>query len=423
MNQNQTPPRVDRRTALSLMTAAAGVLLQEMPSVADEAASPALPASFPTQPGKYISGELVYVDAINRRGGIRLDGNQDRYFSGPPHWFALLPYAPVWHNGARAELRDIPLGTHVHGYFLPPPRGEEATIPPLPEDKQKFAIAENHALLLEDDFSFYQRRGQQWKVTSIDLAKEKVNVEPIVIATPPNAAAVSEKLPALLPGAGGAGQLVKDGFNKPYTFDIDVRTDAWKGRQLVDVSTIQPGMSVQFNLAWAQGWGQHEFRVGRIWLDEESRAFAADRQRQRHVQFERERWTAGWIDHIEHFDYGGGIVTLTLFEVDQTILDDLWQDREERIAVAVSHKTRRTWFHRSDRKFAKLVEWKKSDTPPLGSSGVQLKLKFVELLAGYVPGAIVRVKAERWKFVTMPPEERLTSESDLDRAGRMTLPR
>jgi hypothetical protein len=140
------------------------------------------------------------------------------------------------------------------------------------------------------------------------------------------------------------------------------------------------------------------------------------------VQYERERWTAGWIDHVEHFDYGGGIVTLTLFEVDQEILDDLWNDREERIAVAVSEKTRRTWAHRSDRKFAKLVEWKRLDSVPLGSSGVQLKLKFIELLAGYTPGACVRVKAERWKFVSIPPEERLTSRDDQQRGARMVLP-
>lgn len=44
------------------------------------------------------------------------------------------------------------------------------------------------------------------------------------------------------------------------------------------------------------------------------------------MQYERERWTADWI---KHFDYGGGgIVRLTLFEVDQEILDNLWQNLE-----------------------------------------------------------------------------------------------
>jgi hypothetical protein len=387
---------------------------------ADEQAAPQF---VDANKARYISGELVYIDAVNRRGGIRLDADEGRYFTGPPHWFAMLPYACVWHHGARAELRDLPLGTHVHVYFVTPPAGEEATIPPLPDDKKQFAIAENHALLIEDDFSFYQRRGQAWKVASIDVAREKITLEPIAI--PPggvaNTAASAEPRP-VLPGGNEAGKLVKAGINTSFTFDIDVRSEIWQGRQLVELSAIRPGDNVQFNLAWCQGWGQGEFRVGRLWLDEESRTRATERQRQRHVQYERERWTAGWIDHIEHFDYGGGIITVTLFDVDQQILDDLSHDREERIAVAVSHKTRRTWFHRADRKFARLVEWKKLDAPQLGSSAVQLKLKFVELLAGYTPGAIVRVKAESWKFVSMPPEERITSVGDLERAGRMVLP-
>jgi len=279
---------------------------------------------------RYISGELVYIDAVNRRGGIRLDGDQNRYFTGPPHWFAVLPYASVWHHGARAELRDLPLGTHVHGYFVSPPVGEEATIPPLPDDKKPFAIAENHALLIEDDFSFYQRRGQAWKVASIDVAKEKITLEPIAIspAGVANTAAPAQPRP-VLPGGNEAGKLVKAGINTSFTFDIDVRSEIWQGRQLVELIAIRPGDNVQFNLAWCQGWGQGEFRVGRLWLDEESRTRATERQRQRHVQYERERWTAGWIDHIEHFDYGGGIVTVTLFDVDQQILDDL-SHRERR---------------------------------------------------------------------------------------------
>ena len=372
---------------------------------------------------RHISGELVYLDPVNRRGGIRLDGDQNRYFTGPPHWFALLPYAPVWYNGARAELRDIPLGTHVHGYFITPPAGEENTIPALPEEKKQFAIAENHALVLEDDFSFYQRRGQAWKVLSVDLMQEKIRVEPVALlfSQASGAGAPASSSPNL-PGAGEPGKPVKDGIHTAYTFDLDLRSDVWKGRQRVEATEVQPGMTVQFNLAWSQGWGQNEYRIGQIWLDEESRLVATERQRQRHLQYERERWTAGWIDQVEHFDFGGGIVTLTLFEVDPAILDDLWNDREERIAVAVSDKTRRTFFHRSDRKFAKLIEWKKLDAPPLGSSPVQLKLKFVELLAGYKPGAIVRVKAERWKFVTMPPEERFTSPADQERSARMVLP-
>ena len=116
----------------------------------------------PANTGVYLAGELVLIDPANRRGGLRLDGSGpgDRYHAGPLHYFALLPYGAVWFNGAPAELRDIPLGTHVHGYFHAPPEGEEATIPPLPPEQQKFAIKQNHAVSLEDDFSIYHRRRQ-----------------------------------------------------------------------------------------------------------------------------------------------------------------------------------------------------------------------------------------------------------------------
>ncbi len=352
----------------------------------------------PISKALYIAGELVYIDPVNRRGAIRLHGDENgRYWSGPPHYFALLPYATVWYNGAHAELRDVPLGTHVHGYFFVPPKGEEQTIPPLPDEHRRLMVPQNHAISLEDDFSFYQRRGQSWKVVSIDVDNEKMNVEPV-------------------------GQKTKDGISTPYTFDVDTRTRIWKERRLSDVADIKPGTTVQLNLTWAANWGQKEFRVADIWLDEVSRKFATEMQRRRHLRYERQRWAPGWIDEVEPFDFGGGIVTLTLFEVDRELIEDLRRDKEERIAVAVAEKTRRTWIHRADRKFAKLVEWNEIKNPPLGSSGVQLKLKFLELLSGYKPGRCIRVKAENWKWVSVPPEERITSHEEQEQGDKMVLP-
>jgi hypothetical protein len=357
------------------------------------------PGTFaPVNSATYIAGELVFIDPVNRRGGIRLEGDESgRYWSGPLHYFALLPYATVWHNGALAEIRDIPIGTHVHGYFFVPPKGEEDTIPPLPEEHQRFTIKHNHAISLEDDFSFYQRRGQAWKVVSVNAEKEKIDVEP-------------------------TGQKAKDGITTPYTFDIDNRTRIWSSRRLVDLKDVAPGTTVQFNLAWSQGWGQNEFRICDIWLDDESRKFATELQRRQHVRYQRQRWSPGWIDHVEIFDFGGGIVTLTLFEVDQEIVNDFRKEKHDRIAVACAEKTLRTWFHRADRKFCTLVEWKEVEDPPLGSSGIQLRLKFAELLDGYRPGECVRVKCDSWKFVTMPPEERLSSRAEQERGSKMTLP-
>ncbi|QDU92920.1 hypothetical protein [Lignipirellula cremea] len=357
------------------------------------------PGQFPPEgAGAYLAGELIYIDPVNRRGGMRLEGNdKNRYNNGPLHYFALAPYAPVWHNGALAEIRDLPIGTHVHGYFLPPPVGEEDVIPPLPEEDQKFAIPQNYAISLEDDFSFYQRRGQSWKVVSLDTELEKLSVEP-------------------------AGKRTTDGINTPYVFDIDPVARVWKDRRLSELADIKPGAIVQLNLTWCQGWGDREYGVAEIWLDEESRRFATEMQQRKHVRYQRQRWAPAWIDAVEPNDFGGGIVTLTLFTVDQEILDDFRREQHDRIAVATAENTLRTWFHRADRKFCKLVQWKEIENPPTGSSGIQLKLKFEELLNGYRPGACVRVKCDSWKFVTMPPEERITSDADQERSRKLGFP-
>ena len=187
---------------LSILVLLASSLILALPALvyAQEKKEPVLKAGEfpPSDSGTYIAGELVFIDPINRRGGIRLDGNPpgDRYQSGPLHYFAMLPFGMIWYNGAPAELRDIPLGTHIHGYFLLPPEGEEKTIPAIP-NMEKYHVKHNHALSLEDDFSFYQKRGQNWKVVSIDEIKGKINLTP-------------------------EGKSAKDGINKPYTYDLSL---------------------------------------------------------------------------------------------------------------------------------------------------------------------------------------------------------
>lgn len=361
---------------------------------------PSLAAEFPPAgTGTYLSGELVVIDPINRRGGLRIDGDAGgRYNDGPLHYFAMLPYGMCRYHGAPAELRDIPLGTHVHGYFHLPPTGEENTIPPLPPEQQKHQIKQNHAITIEDDFSHYQRHGQSWKIAALDLKKGKLDVIP-------------------------TGELVKDGIREKYTFDIDHVARIWKQRALVDLDAIQPDQVVQLNLAWAQGSRDKEFSIADLWLDTQSSQFATELQRRRHVRFQQQRWLPGRIDHVEHFDFGGGEVTLTLFGgMDPSLYEDMKATQATGFWVAAADKTLRTWFHRGDRKVGKVLEWKESPNPLPGSSGIQLKLKFAEILEGYRPGHCVRVKCERWAFVTMPPEERLKSLDELKRSATLSLP-
>ena len=51
------------------------------------------PGTFaPLAKARYLSGELVYIDPVNRRGAIRM---HDNYWSGPAHYFALLPLSLI----------------------------------------------------------------------------------------------------------------------------------------------------------------------------------------------------------------------------------------------------------------------------------------------------------------------------------------
>src|SRR6266446_8027324 len=111
----------------------------------------------PPNAGHYLSGELVAVHHVNRTGALRLvgDGEENRYHAAPSHRFAMLPYGTLRYHGAPAELRDIPIGTVLHGYFVLPPEGD-TSIPPPDKAVAKYVPKYNHALTLEDDFSFYQ---------------------------------------------------------------------------------------------------------------------------------------------------------------------------------------------------------------------------------------------------------------------------
>ena len=103
----------------------------------------------------------------------------------PRHYFAMLPYGMVRYHGAPADVRDIPPGTHMHGRFLLPMKGEEEAIPLSGKQLKRHPEARhNHVILLEDDVSFYSRQGRSWKVLGFEQGagpapRLKLSVEPV----------------------------------------------------------------------------------------------------------------------------------------------------------------------------------------------------------------------------------------------------
>jgi hypothetical protein len=379
------------------------------------------PGQFPpVGTGTYLAGELVIVDPINRRGGLRLEGNgnQVRYARGPIHYFALLPYGTIHFCGAPAELRDIPIGTLLHGYFFLPPVGEEKTIPPLPEEKAKLIAPQNHALSLEDDFSFYQRQGQAWKIESIEGAPT-YTVD--ITSGKVTSGDVSNRGKLKVVSSGGPA---KDGITGDYTFEIDGATRVWQGGKAAGLGVLAPGQIVQLNLTWAPGWRDDEFCVADIWLDEASRESATELQRRRHIRYQRYHWLAGWVDSVEHQDIGGGVITITLFGgMDPSLYSEFQEKGANGIGVAVAETTLRTYWHNNDKKFGTMVGWKEITDPPPGSSGYQIRIRVKELLNGYRPHRIVRMQCRDWGYFRLPSEERLKTVEERDEAATLGLPK
>lgn len=338
--------------------------------------------------GRYIAGELVSLDHINRRGALRVDGDgsDETYHHTASLRFAMLPYGTVWRHGAPAEIRDLPIGTHLHGTFLHPGEGDTIKLPP-PNGSERYIPKENRALILEDDFTFHQRRSNAWRIEAVDIAKGRFT--------------------ATLVATNGSST------NKSTVFTLDRSTRVWKGRGYGELEDLTPHALVQCAFTWAPDWQNGQMHVADIWLDDESRASATERQRQLHIRHQKHRWVAGWVDYVEHQPAGKGIVTLTIFGgMDPSLYDDIRKSKG--FAVAPGEPTLRTWWQNHDHKWGELVERKELPSPLPGSSGIQLRIKFSELLEGYRPGYIVRLRPHGWPNVKMPPEERIKGMEDRD---------
>jgi hypothetical protein len=347
------------------------------------------PREFPPEASAHaIGGELIAVDRANRTGVLRLDrtdaqarGNWDL-----PLPFAMLPYGSVWYHGAPAELRDIPLGTHLVGQFY---WDEERARAP----KTKQLIAERKlppddagyhwVLRLEDDFSFFARQRRLWRIDAIDTEKKTITVSPC--------------------DAGGK----PDG--KPAVFQVSEATRIWKGKGIGDLKDLQAGALLLLNTTFRTM--RLDGRCTDVWLDAESRSIATAQQMAIHRQYQRERGLAGWVDRV---DDKARTLTVTLFEgFDPQLKKDFAQKalfREKLVdpfvAVAVAEDSLRAYDPINDVKRGPILETKEVPALP-GSSGWQITVQPEVMLEGFRPGRIVRLFAGAWGVTDLPRDEKL----------------
>lgn len=381
----------------------------------------------PGSGGVFLAGELVAVDHVNRRGAIRLDGdlNDDRYHSAPSHRFAMLPFGSLRYHGAPADLRDIPIGTHLQGYFYRALEGDLSIPPPR---ESKYISEYTHAISLEDDFSFCQARGQSWKVVSVELNYSRASKSYKsggLHKTP-----LTGKLKVV-----SVGNAASESLKGDMELDIDRSTRLWKGRSILDWEDLAPekdwtrkdnvvtfavpeAQSVQLNVAWSPEWRNHHFQCADLWLDEQSQNTAAEQQRQLHIRYEHNHWMAGWIDSVEHESGGSGIITFTLFAgCDPSLYDEIHTLAKPGASgfLAAAEFTLRTWWQDNDSKGGSVVELKEIPSPRPGSSGIQIRLRVREIIEGFRPSRIIRFRPSSWPLVKLPPEERIQNMEDRER--------
>jgi hypothetical protein len=293
--------------------------------------------------------------------------------------------------------------------ILLPPEGE----PPLAtfeaaeaKAAEKYLPRQTHAYVLEDDFSFRARRGLAWKVDTVDLEKGKLGLVAVRVKVPaPEAPAAEgpavESLPASPPPF---EPMVPE---ERLTLDIDAATRIWKGNGGGALADLAAGQIVQANLGWTPDWGNRGFHAADLWLDEESRAAARERQRQVHVRHMRHFFVPAFIDHVEHLEGGSGIITLTPFAgMDQSLYDDICK-KTHLVYLAAAQRTLRQWRMEHHHQYGHVIESERAADPPPGSSGYRLRIKMSpRLLEAYRPGRIVRIRDGRWPNPTHPMEMR-----------------
>jgi len=348
-----------------LLASAAAAFAQEKPAPASR--YEIKPGEFPPEGSShYLAGELVGLDHINRTGTLRPDRRTDQRTDDydRPMPFSLLPYGSMRYHGAPAELRDIPIGTHLHGeWYWDPKAGKDS----------KGAFTQ--ALRLEDDFSLHERQQRSWRIDAVALDKGTLTVT----------------------GLTGVDNKPDE---KPTIYKVTPATRVWKGSGFGKLEDLAAGQSVLINITVATLKGPG--RCTDVWLDTESRQHATARQLEVHRLHQKSRGLAGWIDAVNDAE---NTVTVTLFGgFDPALLDDMKKGGS--VHTAVAEASLRSYDQINDALTAAVVDVKTVPAPP-GSSGVQLVFEPEIMLEGFRARRFIRLIAQRWRIDDLPYEERL----------------
>ena len=307
---------------------------------------------------------LTWSNPYLRTGEYRPDSRvTDHLIRMTP--FTVLPCATILFHGAPADLRDIPPGTHVHLQLF------------LNADKNDFT----QVIALADDFSTSVAIGESYRVEELKLDQRR-----IILSRQSATAATNAK-------------------SARVEFIVDARTRLWKSRGFAEEKDLAIGQTVLVNLAVGTANLPVFPRCTDLWLDQESRTLATDRQRVSNLVELKKR---GLPAYIETVDNHNPMVTLTLFASGYPeLFKDLHVGKKAKLAVA--DESTRTIEPAGGQGGPDAIESEiieiKSVPVRSGSSGFQIILKPQILLEGFRPRRVVRLAPPG--FDILPAEEHL----------------
>jgi hypothetical protein len=354
--------------------------------------------------GIELAGELVAVDHVNRRFGLRLDGdfNKYRYFADAKLKATLLPYGEVWYHGAPADLADIPLGTRLQGRFLLPPK--DAPPRQLTSDHEKAFPPPLHdrALVVEDGFSHERRRGRAFRIDKLEIKRDEYVYGDLKFAI--------DRGPIVLTQVKASGQPLDGPPDTPKdaAYTVDFSTRVWKDGRPGALADLAVGQIVQANLGWSPEWGNRQFHCLDIWIDDASCQVAIEQQRQAHLRRMRHYWLPAWIDKVEYEPDGSGMLTVTYFSgMDRQLYDEIQTKDPYRRLKRADHRVRIIGGSQGDGGVNSHVQKVHVDpAPPPGSSGIthEVRVGAGNHEEGLRPGRFIRVSQRNWPGGILPPE-------------------
>ena len=374
-----------------------------------------------SEQAKAYDGQLIFVDHANRRGSLRVTGGELMH-STAPQPFALLPYGMVRYHGAPADLRNVPLGTMMHGLFYLPPDPKLSSVPVVTQPSVT-RPAENHAILLEDEPSFCLREGKVWKLKEVTI---KGGAEGMIVAHRE-------------PKTGVEGKELE------RTMRLDATTRFWRGREQLgladliaegtwpaDGKKILDGQEVYLGIAWKPdgnwirrtGNRQH---VSDVWLDAKAMQHASRHQTEVHRELVRCRWMPAYVDAVEYGKFGSATVTATLFGgMDPSLYADFKQGINGQFAAS-EFNLKHAYGTVTETLVANsgpIIDVKKQEKEvPLGSSGIQIKIQVTQIIEGARPGKIIRIRPMNWPDDAVPREEYTEGHHDERFPSPDTMPK